>query len=128
MFRLHKHLTGVFLTSKSGGLELLFGNVRKHDLKIPAEDAQGQPSNVNFLIHHLCDKYMKDQRREMFLLNGTVYVPLVPLLRCLVSANDDSRPGILVLINDADWELEGEDKYEIQNGDNILFVSTLHGG
>ena len=38
------------------------------------------------------------------------------------------RPGILVLINDADWELEGEDKYEIENGDNILFVSTLHGG
>lgn len=39
-----------------------------------------------------------------------------------------SRPGILVLINDADWELEGEEKYEIQNGDNVLFVSTLHGG
>lgn len=39
-----------------------------------------------------------------------------------------SRPGILVLINDADWELEGEEAYEIQNGDNILFVSTLHGG
>ena len=38
------------------------------------------------------------------------------------------RPGILVLINDADWELEGEDKYELQDGDQILFVSTLHGG
>jgi len=38
------------------------------------------------------------------------------------------RPGILVLINDADWELEGEDKYELEQGDSILFVSTLHGG
>lgn len=38
------------------------------------------------------------------------------------------RPGILVLINDADWELEGEEKYELQQGDNIVFVSTLHGG
>ena len=38
------------------------------------------------------------------------------------------RPGILVLINDADWELEGEENYELANGDNILFVSTLHGG
>lgn len=38
------------------------------------------------------------------------------------------RPGILVLINDADWELEGEEEYRIQPGDNILFVSTLHGG
>ena len=39
-----------------------------------------------------------------------------------------SRPGILVLINDADWELEGEENYELQKDDNILFVSTLHGG
>lgn len=39
-----------------------------------------------------------------------------------------SRPGILVLINDADWELEGEEKYELQAGDTIVFVSTLHGG
>ena len=38
------------------------------------------------------------------------------------------RPGILVLVNDADWELEGEDNYQLQQGDNILFVSTLHGG
>lgn len=38
------------------------------------------------------------------------------------------RPGILVLINDSDWELEGEDKYELVNNDTVLFVSTLHGG
>jgi hypothetical protein len=38
------------------------------------------------------------------------------------------RPGILVLINDADWELEGQDAYELQAGDEIVFVSTLHGG
>jgi hypothetical protein len=43
-------------------------------------------------------------------------------------ACENRRPGILVLINDADWELEGESAYEIQDGDNILFVSTLHGG
>ena len=33
-----------------------------------------------------------------------------------------------MLINEADWELEGEDKYELEDGDNVLFVSTLHGG
>lgn len=42
--------------------------------------------------------------------------------------NIQSRPGILVLINEADWELEGEEKYEVQKNDSILFVSTLHGG
>jgi hypothetical protein len=38
------------------------------------------------------------------------------------------RPGILVLINDADWELEGEEEYILQDGDEIVFISTLHGG
>ena len=42
--------------------------------------------------------------------------------------DSSSRPGILVLINDADWELEGEDQYQLVDGDNVLFVSTLHGG
>jgi molybdopterin converting factor small subunit len=38
------------------------------------------------------------------------------------------RPGILVLINDVDWELEGEWEYQIADGDRITFISTLHGG
>lgn len=38
------------------------------------------------------------------------------------------RPGILVLINDTDWELENELQYEIKDGDSIVFISTLHGG
>jgi len=38
------------------------------------------------------------------------------------------RPGILVLINDTDWELEGEGDYVLQNDDEIVFISTLHGG
>lgn len=38
-----------------------------------------------------------------------------------------SRPGILVLVNDTDWELEGELDYEIQQGDNIMFISSEFG-
>jgi molybdopterin converting factor small subunit len=38
------------------------------------------------------------------------------------------RPGILVLINDTDWELEGEGDYELKEDDEIVFISTLHGG
>ncbi|KAK4632211.1 Ubiquitin-related modifier 1 [Fulvia fulva] len=94
----------------TGGLELLFSDQRKHKISIPAKDPSGQPVNVAFLIQWLCDNLMKDPRKDMFVLDDTV------------------RPGVLVLINDADWELEGEDKYEVQPGDNIVFVSTLHGG
>ena len=38
------------------------------------------------------------------------------------------RPGVLVLVNDADWEIEGKGEYEVQDGDAISFISTLHGG
>jgi ubiquitin related modifier 1 len=45
-----------------------------------------------------------------------------------LSDSNARRPGILVLINEADWELEGEDQYELQKDDHVMFVSTLHGG
>ncbi|KAF3049333.1 Ubiquitin- modifier 1 [Didymella keratinophila] len=94
----------------SGGLELLFDNQKKYSLSIPSQDESGAPSNVAFLVRYLCDKVMKDPRKDMFVLDDTV------------------RPGILVLINEADWELEGEDQYELQKDDHVMFVSTLHGG
>jgi len=94
----------------SGGLEILFANQKKCSLAMPSQDETGKPANVAFLVRHLCDKVMKDARKELFVLDGTV------------------RPGILVLINEADWELEGEDQYELQKGDHVMFVSTLHGG
>ncbi|KAK3116230.1 Ubiquitin- modifier 1 [Teratosphaeriaceae sp. CCFEE 6253] len=94
----------------TGGLELLFSNQRKHKISIPTTDPQKEPSNVGYLVKWLCENLIKDPRKEMFVLEDSV------------------RPGILVLINDADWELEGEEKYELQPNDEIVFVSTLHGG
>jgi ubiquitin related modifier 1 len=38
------------------------------------------------------------------------------------------RPGVLVLVNEADWELEGLGEYILEEGDEIAFISTLHGG
>ncbi|KAI0977445.1 Urm1-domain-containing protein [Xylaria arbuscula] len=95
----------------TGGLEMLFSDQRRHALSLPAvDDKSRKPVTVAYLIEYLCEHTMRDTRKELFVLD------------------DHLRPGILVLINDADWELEGEEAYEIQNGDSILFVSTLHGG
>jgi ubiquitin related modifier 1 len=38
------------------------------------------------------------------------------------------RPGVLVLVNDVDWELEDTLNYRICDGDSFAFISTLHGG
>ncbi|KAH9903458.1 ubiquitin-related modifier 1 [Cubamyces lactineus] len=110
-----------------GGLELLFSNQRSHRVTVPAlvpassgtaktaqsgedeDSAPKKPADLAYLIFWLRDNLLKE-REELFIENGTV------------------RPGILVLVNDADWELEGEGEYQLKDGDEIVFISTLHGG
>lgn len=57
---------------------------------------------------------------------------LVCMLKCAllfpILQGETVRPGILVLINDADWELMGQLDYQLRSGDNVVFISTLHGG
>lgn len=64
---------------------------------------------IGNLLLYIKDNLLKE-RPELFMQGETV------------------RPGILVLVNDADWELMGELDYEIQPNDRIVFISTLHGG
>ncbi|RDB19330.1 Ubiquitin-related modifier 1 [Hypsizygus marmoreus] len=77
----------------SGGLELLFSNQRSHTVTIPSSIDEGEngkkPADLAFLIRYLRDNLLKE-RVELFVEGETV------------------RPGILVLVNDTDWELEGE--------------------
>jgi ubiquitin related modifier 1 len=89
----------------SGGLELLFSSKKAFDVSLDVENP-----TIRDLIIHLEKNYLK-QRPELF-----------------VSEENGVRPGILVLINDVDWELEDKENYKISNGDQISFISTLHGG
>ncbi|KAF6261507.1 ubiquitin-related modifier 1, partial [Scenedesmus sp. NREL 46B-D3] len=89
----------------SGGLELLFGNQKEYSVDVPCDEQQ---LTVGQLIPWTRDELLKD-RPELFVKGGSV------------------RPGILVLINDCDWELSGTLDAELQEGDTVLFISTLHG-
>ncbi|KAG9296187.1 hypothetical protein G9A89_014779 [Geosiphon pyriformis] len=95
--------------SFSGGMELLFNNIKEITVNVPKSINGISPPTMKELILWVRDTLLKE-RAELFVSGSTV------------------RPGILVLINDTDWELEGELKYEIKNGDDIVFISTLHGG
>lgn len=90
----------------SGGLELLFGNKKRFDVEL-----LGAPGAVDMsvLLRWMRDNILQ-QRPELFL------------------SGDSVRPGILVLINDADWELEDTLRYALAEGDAVSFISTLHGG
>ncbi|PIK43540.1 putative ubiquitin-related modifier 1-like [Apostichopus japonicus] len=90
----------------SGGAELLFDKVKEHEVKLSHDN---NPWTIRKLLVWIKENLLKE-RPELFVQEDTV------------------RPGILILVNDADWELVGELEYEIQNKDRIIFISTLHGG
>ncbi|XP_009475327.1 PREDICTED: ubiquitin-related modifier 1 [Nipponia nippon] len=98
----------IFLLQLSikGGAELLFDGVKKHQVTLPC---QPEPWDIRNLLKWIKQNLLKE-RPELFMQGESV------------------RPGILVLINDADWELMGELDYKLQDQDNVLFISTLHGG
>ena len=56
----------------SGGLELLFSNQRKYYLSLPGRDEYDEPANMAFLVRYLCREIMRDPRKEMFVMDGTV--------------------------------------------------------
>ncbi|XP_064457987.1 ubiquitin-related modifier 1-like [Ornithodoros turicata] len=89
-----------------GGAELLFENKKQHSVLLPDE-------HDKWTIRHLL-QWIKSN-----LLKGKVELFL---------QGDSVRPGILVLVNDTDWELMGGDQYIIQPNDTVYFISTLHGG
>jgi ubiquitin related modifier 1 len=93
----------------SGGAELLFDKVKKHDVQLKQSEVEGGKWTMKLLISWIKEHMLKE-RPELFVQGDSV------------------RPGILVLINDADWELMGQLDYELQDKDNIIFISTLHGG
>lgn len=76
-------------------------------VRLPKQE--GQDWTIRRLLAWIRDHLLKE-RPELFLKGETI------------------RPGILVLVNDADWELLGELDYRLEEGDAVTFISTLHGG
>ncbi|ERE71304.1 putative ubiquitin-related modifier 1 like protein [Cricetulus griseus] len=66
-----------------GGAELLFDGVKKHQVTLPGQEG---PWDIRNLLVWIKKNLLKE-RPELFIQGESV------------------RPGILVLINDADWEL-----------------------
>lgn len=56
----------------SGGLEMLFSNERKHNVTLPARLNDGSQPNITYLLQHLVENVMKDERKELFILEDNV--------------------------------------------------------
>lgn len=91
-----------------GGLDVISKKVREHKLVLPLQEGE---ATMKDLVDYITKTLIADAKDvPVFIEDGTV------------------RPGILVLINDTDWELEGMEEYVVESGDVFTFTSTLHGG
>ncbi|KAG0149344.1 hypothetical protein CROQUDRAFT_653637 [Cronartium quercuum f. sp. fusiforme G11] len=92
-----------------GGLETLFDNASSITLELT------QPFHIRHLISVLATRVRPVSSLSLFCSPGPEW---------------NIKPGILPLINDEDWELLEPSGMEVvlKEGDNVLFISTLHGG
>lgn len=91
----------------SGGLELMFEGKKNIDLDMEKKD--DKDILLEDVIDELKTNHLKE-KEELFVQAGTI------------------RPGIIVLVNDTDWELLDNEKYKVEENDVVAFISTLHGG
>ncbi|KAG8378318.1 hypothetical protein BUALT_Bualt08G0124900 [Buddleja alternifolia] len=91
-----------------GGLELLCNSVKIHDVNVDPQ-AEEKKLTMKNLLSWVRTNLIKE-RPEMFMKGDTV------------------RPGVLVLVNDCDWELSGQLETVLEDKDVVVFISTLHGG
>src|SRR5204862_469078 len=67
------YVLGPFPSNPRGGLELLFANKRNFEFSLPKTFSESaQPSNINFLITQLCERELKNKRKDLFIKDGTV--------------------------------------------------------
>ncbi|CAR26954.1 ZYRO0C05346p [Zygosaccharomyces rouxii] len=90
-----------------GGLDVIFDKQRIHMVNVDSSETPTVKDLIDYIVKNMI---RNPNDVDVFIENGTI------------------RPGILTLINDTDWELEGGEEYELEDGDVISFTSTLHGG
>ncbi|KAL8093947.1 ubiquitin-related modifier 1 homolog 2-like [Apium graveolens] len=91
-----------------GGLELLCNSVKIHSVNVDQKAGEEKLTMKDLLAW--VRKNLIKERPEMFMKGDSV------------------RPGVLVLVNDCDWELSGQLDTPLEENDVVVFISTLHGG
>ncbi|XP_072963099.1 ubiquitin-related modifier 1 homolog [Typha angustifolia] len=98
------HLTLEF----GGGLELLCESIKIHHVDVNPKAGEDKLTMRDLLVW--VKSNLIKERPEMFMKADSV------------------RPGVLVLINDCDWELCDSLDAVLEEKDAVVFISTLHGG
>ncbi|KAK2949038.1 putative ubiquitin related modifier 1 [Blattamonas nauphoetae] len=92
---------------------------------------------LTLTLHAGLESLFNQQKKlELALDDSITPVSLIPWIRDNLLSGDPKqqlvvddaiRPGILYMINDADWTLVDADS-PLNDGDEIALISTIHGG
>eukprot|EP00918_Siedleckia_nematoides_P028085 GHVU01060428.1.p3 GENE.GHVU01060428.1~~GHVU01060428.1.p3 ORF type:complete len:117 (+),score=19.39 GHVU01060428.1:42-392(+) len=109
----------------SGGLDAAFGG-KKFRVSLPTDG----PHALGSLIEVLAKLLEAQGRSDMFVSDqgrGAASMHTIGS-SSTTQPHHNLRNGILVLVNDSDWELLGREAAPLQENDTVCFISTLHGG
>ncbi|CRG96433.1 ubiquitin related modifier, putative [Plasmodium gallinaceum] len=116
-----------------GGLESYLENKSKNHVTFEIESEELNFENLIAYVRN----YIIVERKDVF-SDYVVRSDSSKMCKVLVddieysnyNLNDKAKikPGIIVLVNEYDWEILDTYSYKIQNNDKICFLSTLHGG
>ncbi|KAJ1610696.1 hypothetical protein OIY81_506 [Cryptosporidium canis] len=90
----------------SGGLEVLTGEKQIAEVDLSTLESR----SMKHLILYVKENIIQF-RKDHFMETGTKI-----------------KPGIIVLVNNCDWEILGGEDYVLSDGDQVTFIMTLHGG
>ncbi|KAJ2255145.1 Ubiquitin- modifier 1 [Coemansia sp. RSA 455] len=97
-------------TKYTSGMELLIQNKETALDHVFEINVKAEPMNMKDLIKYVGETQVLDGKQSAFSREETI---------C---------PGIMVIINECDWEVMDELEYVLQDNDVVEFISTLHGG
>ncbi|CRH00254.1 ubiquitin related modifier, putative [Plasmodium relictum] len=116
-----------------GGLESYLANKSKNHVSFEIESEEFNFENLIAYVRNNIIVERKDVFSDYVTTNNDTKMCKVLVDNTEYSnfnLNDKAKikPGIIVLVNEYDWEILDTYSYKIQNNDKICFLSTLHGG
>ncbi|KAJ2057368.1 Ubiquitin- modifier 1 [Coemansia sp. S146] len=97
-------------TKYTSGMELLMRDKETALDHVFEINVKAEPMNMKDLIKYVGETLVLDGKQSAF------------------SREESICPGIMVIINECDWEVMDELEYVLQDNDVVEFISTLHGG
>ncbi|CUV07317.1 unnamed protein product [Cryptosporidium hominis] len=90
----------------SGGLEVLAGDRQNVEVNLNNLKSSSMKNLILYVEENII-QYRKDH---------------------FIETGSKIKPGIIVLVNNCDWEILGGENYVLSDGDLVTFIMTLHGG